>query len=132
MNDKTTSRPHIIAVDFDGTLCENRWPEIGEPYPGILAFCIAMRALGAKLILYTCRTGKELHAAVEWCRKHHLEFDAVNENLPETIAAFGGDTRKIVADQYIDDKAADMSAVDRIGIGILQRVIKGGGGADNG
>ena len=21
----------IIAVDFDGTLCENNWPEIGEP-----------------------------------------------------------------------------------------------------
>lgn len=20
----------IIAVDFDGTLCENKWPEIGE------------------------------------------------------------------------------------------------------
>ena len=22
--------PYIIAVDFDGTLCENNWPEIGR------------------------------------------------------------------------------------------------------
>lgn len=21
-------KPNIIAVDFDGTLCENKWPEI--------------------------------------------------------------------------------------------------------
>ena len=26
----------IIAVDFDGTLCENKWPEIGEPNTNLI------------------------------------------------------------------------------------------------
>ncbi len=77
----------IIAVDFDGTLCENKWPEIGDPYPGVIAFCLGQRMTGSKLILWTCRQGKELQAAIDWCRQFHLTFDAVNENLPEHIAA---------------------------------------------
>ena len=43
--------------------------------------------------------------AVEWCRKWELEFDAVNENLPEIIERYGSDGRKIYADVYIDDKS---------------------------
>ena len=43
--------------------------------------------------------------AVEWCKKHGLAFDAVNENLPEVIALYGNDSRKVSADLYIDDKS---------------------------
>ena len=105
----------IIAVDFDGTLCENKWPEIGDPYPGVIAFCLGQRMTGSKLILWTCRQGKELQAAIDWCRQFHLTFDAVNENLPEHIAAFGGDTRKVYADMYIDDKSEKIDMVDFVG-----------------
>ena len=86
-----SGRRPIIAVDFDGTLCVSKWPEIGAPRFGVIAYCIAARATGSRLILWTNRNGKELEAAVEWCRGHHLEFDAVNENLQECIDAFGGD-----------------------------------------
>ena len=82
--EKEGRRP-IIAVDFDGTLCVSKWPEIGEPRFGVIAYCIAARATGSRLILWTNRTGKELEAAVEWCRGHHLEFDAVNENLQTVL-----------------------------------------------
>ena len=41
---------------------------------------------------------------MEWCRKWELEFDAVNENLPEIIERYGSDGRKIYADVYIDDQ----------------------------
>jgi hypothetical protein len=61
---------------------------------------------GAKLILWTCRTGALLDAAVSWCKDEGLTFDAVNENLPEIIEAFGSDTRKIFANEYIDDLAS--------------------------
>lgn len=121
----------IIAVDFDGTLCENKFPEIGEPRSGVLAYCIAKKALGAKLILWTCRTGQDLQAAVDWCKEHSLEFDAVNENLPEHIEAFGGDTRKVFADQYIDDKSARLDIIDYSGTWLLRKTL-GSGGADNG
>lgn len=55
--------------------------------------------------MWTCRTDGKLKDAIEWCKEHGLKFDAVNENLPERIAMFGTDPRKIGADEYIDDKA---------------------------
>jgi hypothetical protein len=100
----------IIAVDFDGCLCTNAWPEIGEPNTKLIYRLKFRRAHGDKLILWTCREGDKLREAVEWCRKHHLEFDAVNENLPEMNALYGNDSRKIGADRYIDDKAERVTA----------------------
>lgn len=96
----------IIAVDFDGTLCSNAWPYIGSANHYLMSILIRLRQnKGYKLILWTCRTGQQLEEAVAWCKERGLEFDAVNENLPEMIEAFGGDTRKIVADYYLDDKS---------------------------
>ena len=95
----------IIAVDFDGTLCENKWPEIGEPNTNLIGYLIEMRkSFGAKIILWTCRVGEMLDKAVNWCSEHRLEFDAVNENLPHIVERFGSDTRKIFANVYIDDR----------------------------
>ena len=95
----------IIAVDFDGTLCKNAWPEIGEPIQDTINYILyAQKELGARLILWTCRADKMLNEAVEWCAAHGIIFDAVNENLPEIVAAFGSDTRKIFANKYIDDR----------------------------
>lgn len=94
---------NIIAVDFDGTLCENKYPKIGEPNEQIIAYIRGMKKLGARLILWTCRSGKLLQDAVEWCSERGIVFDAVNENLPDIIEYFGGDTRKVYAHEYIDD-----------------------------
>lgn len=95
----------IIAVDFDGTLCENKWPEIGEPNTELIGYLIMMqKTVGAKIILWTCRIGEMLDRAVNWCSEHGLEFDTVNENLPHIIERFGSDTRKIFANMYIDDR----------------------------
>ena len=96
----------IIAVDFDGTLCVNRYPEIGFGNYELVQYLIEQKKTGAKLILWTCRSGKLLAEAVLWCRERGLTFDAVNENLPEIIEAFGSDTRKIFANEYIDDLAS--------------------------
>jgi hypothetical protein len=95
---------YAYAVDFDGTLCENAWPNIGAPNYAMLEYCINLRACGHKLILWTCRDGDSLREAIEWCSGYGLAFDAVNENLPERIALFGTDPRKVGADYYIDDK----------------------------
>ena len=94
----------IIAVDFDGTLCENNWPEIGAPNEELLEYLRNRKKDGDKLILWTCRVGDMLQKAVEWCEERNLAFDAVNENLPEIIENFGSDTRKIFANEYIDDR----------------------------
>lgn len=94
----------IYAVDFDGYLCRNKWPNIGEPRRLIIWYFKRKKRRGHKLILNTCREGKLLQEAIDWCAKHGLYFDAHNENLPERIAEYGRDCRKISADRYCDDK----------------------------
>lgn len=95
----------IYAVDFDGTLAVTRFPEIVEPKRKVVAAVKMLKANGHKVILWTSRAGRDLEAAVEWCHGQGLEFDAVNEPLPEQVARWGNDTRKVYADFYIDDKA---------------------------
>lgn len=98
----------IYAIDFDGTLCSDRFPEIGEPYLNRIDTVKRLKREGHKIILWTCRqndkNGRHLDNAVNWCRDYGLVFDAVNENLPEVQTEWGGDTRKVYCDYYIDDK----------------------------
>lgn len=93
-----------IAVDFDGTLCFSKWPELGEPNQPLIDYLQKWKSQGNKLILWTCRAGDALDAAVAWCQSHQLEFDAVNDNLPEIIEYYGTNSRKISCDYYIDDR----------------------------
>lgn len=95
----------IIAVDFDGTLCENCYPEIGDVNMDLLLFLKEHQKKGSKIILWTCRCGEALREAVLWCKKQGLKFDAINTNVPENILQYGSDSRKIYADLYIDDRA---------------------------
>ena len=108
--------PYIVAVDFDGTLCENAFPEIGAPKQEIIDTIKEYRSFGWKIILWTCRNKEHLTKAVEWCNQQGLVFDSINENLPEVEEVFGGYTRKIFADVYIDDKNVLLKEVDRSGI----------------
>ena len=79
----------IIAVDFDGTLCTDCFPKIGQPNTALIELLKGLRRQGRQIILWTCRCGNQLEEAVEWCRKWELESDG----------------RKIYADVYIDDKS---------------------------
>ena len=71
----------VIAVDFDGTLCEAQWPGIGNANYPVINELILQKKQGDKVILWTCRTGKMLNDAVKWCYARGLCFDAINENL---------------------------------------------------
>lgn len=79
----------IYATDFDGTLCESIFPSIGKPNMALINHLIKRRKQGNKIILWTC------------------EFDAINENLPEMVEFCDGESRKVFADVYIDDKAVN-------------------------
>lgn len=96
-------RNSIYAVDFDGTLCENKWPEIGEANDGLINFLINKRRQGSEVILYTMREGQRLDEAVSWCKTRGLIFDAVNDNTTTMKGVFGNNPRKVYADFYIDD-----------------------------
>ena len=97
----------VVAVDFDGTLAVTQFPEIIKPIPEMIRVCRKKKENGDILILWTCRAGKDLEDAVEWCRGQGLVFDHVNENVPEHVEFFGNDSRKIWAHEYIEDKAVN-------------------------
>ena len=69
-----------IAVDFDGTVVEHQYPEIGKEKLFAFQTLKELEKRGARLILWTFRAGKELEEAVEYCRKNGREFYAVNKN----------------------------------------------------
>lgn len=96
----------IIAVDFDGTLAENKWPEIGKPNKRLIQYLINCRKHGIYVVLSTMREGQLLNNALEFCQNNGLEFDAVNDNVQEAKDFYGSNPRKIYADWYIDDHMA--------------------------
>lgn len=94
-----------IAIDFDGCLCSNAYPEIGAPHWDVIAKAKLEQKNGAGLILWTCRKERLLQEAIEACSIWGLEFDAVNDSLPEWIKEYGNSPRKVGATEYWDDRA---------------------------
>jgi gamma-glutamyl-gamma-aminobutyrate hydrolase PuuD len=85
-------RPHF-DIAFGKAVLKRRMPVLG-----ICAGCQLLNIVsGGKLI-------QHLDNAVEWCKQRGIVFDAVNENLPEVKERWGGDTRKVYCDYYVDDK----------------------------
>lgn len=95
----------IAAVDFDGTIVEDRYPEIGKVNERTVKYIKHLKKNGYKLILWTCRNGIDLTKAIEFCRNIGLVFDAINDNLPEIKVKYQNNSRKIFANIYIDDRA---------------------------
>ncbi len=95
----------IIAVDFDGTIVEDKYPDIGNEKPFAIQTLKMLIEERHRLILWTVREGRELENAVEWCHQRGVDFYAVNKDFPEermdTNAVF---SRKIKADLFIDDR----------------------------
>ncbi len=91
-----------IAVDFDGTIVENRYPDIGKPRLFAFESLKKLQEEGHRLILWTYRHGPKLDEAVEFCKEKGLEFYAVNKSYPEED--FEEMSRKILADIFIDDR----------------------------
>ena len=95
----------IIAVDFDGTIVEHRYPAIGPELPFAIDTLRQLAAEGHRLILWTVREGQYLDEAVEFCRSRGLEFYAVNRDYPEEVQEHNHHfTRKLKADLWIDDR----------------------------
>ena len=94
-----------IAIDFDGTIVEDRYPEIGEERPFAIDTLKMLIRDRHKLILWTVREGETLEDAVEWCRQRGVEFYAINRDYPEeTLDNNQHFSRKIKADVWIDDR----------------------------
>jgi len=102
----------VIAVDFDDCICTNNWPSVGLPNWKVIDAIKKEQSLGTAIILWTCREGISLQNAVNACKTWGIEFDAINENVPERIREWGRDSRKVSADEYWDDLAVRKSVHD--------------------
>ena len=94
-----------IAVDFDGTIVEHRYPEIGKEIPFATETLRMLIKDHHKLILWSVREGKLLEDAVEWCKARGVEFYAINRDYPEeTWDNNPHFSRKLKVDVFIDDR----------------------------
>ena len=101
----------ILAIDFDGTISLGIWPEVGPANDRLISYLLDRKRYGDKLILWTCRAGAALDAAIAFCAQHGLHFDAVNDNLPEIVERYGSNSRKITCDYYIDDRSLTVESM---------------------
>ena len=88
----------VIAVDFDGTIVEHRYPRIGEEIPFAIDTLKLLQQEKHRLILWSVREGALLDEAVEWCKARGLEFYAINKDYPEEQKDHQGFSRKLKAD----------------------------------
>lgn len=93
----------VIAIDFDGTIVEHKFPDIGNEIKNAFTVLKKLKADGHILILWTYRSGEELKNAIKYCKRNGLEFHAINNNSDDEDFDFTY-SRKIYADLYIDDR----------------------------
>lgn len=92
-----------IAVDFDGTVVTDAYPEIGKPMPFALQ---TLKELSKKhqIIMWTCRVGHYLTDAIKVLEDAGVKIYAVNSNFPDEEVGGSHFMRKIDADMFIDDR----------------------------
>jgi hypothetical protein len=93
----------IIAIDFDGTIVDDAFPEIGEPKLFVFETLKQLVEKRHQLILWTTRTGNQLQKAVDFCKENGVEFYAINNSYPDEKFQ-DMESRKIMCDLFISNK----------------------------
>lgn len=94
-----------IAIDFDGTIVDDRYPDIGREKPFAIEVLKKLIEERHRLVLWTVREGKLLDQAVEFCRERGVEFYAINRDYPEEEREHNRHfSRKLKVDLFIDDR----------------------------
>lgn len=94
----------IVAVDFDGTICEASYPEVGKERHKAKKYINKLYNEGYGIVINTCRTNESACAAIKFLKNRDIKYHYFNTNFPHLIEQYGTDCRKISADVYIDDK----------------------------
>lgn len=101
-----------IAVDFDGTVVDHAYPDVGRNAPDVVRVLNKLVAKGHKLILFTMRSGQYLHDAQDWFETHEIELYGVQTNPTQKSWT---DSPKAYAQIYIDDAALGAPLIDIAG-----------------
>lgn len=93
-----------LAIDFDDTIVESLYPNIGELRKDAKEIINKLYEEGHYIIINTCRAEDYELMAEQFLNQHQIHFHKMNANRAQDILFFGMDCRKISADVYIDDK----------------------------
>ena len=69
-----------LCIDFDGTMVEHEFPYLGKPIDDSVYWMQRYVVAGAKIVLWTMRSGRELQHAVDYCAQAGIELYGVNRN----------------------------------------------------
>ena len=94
----------LIAVDFDGTIVEDKYPAVGKAMPFAIETLKMLQEDGHRIILWTYRHGSKLQEAVDFMQAQEVPPYAVNRSYPEEVPNPGDVSRKIHADLFIHDR----------------------------
>ena len=95
---------YVIAIDFDGTIVQHMYPDIGETMDGALEGLHQLAMDGHHIVIWTCRVGKELIDVRNWLNGNGVIYDALNHNAGCVNFPTGP---KIYYDILVDDRAWD-------------------------
>ena len=93
-----------VLVDFDGTLCQFKYPDMGPPRDGARMFMKALISRGLKPVIWSSRMSPEIYteeeraASVEkialWCKRYNIPHEAIDT----------GNCGKRLCLAYVDDR----------------------------
>ena len=93
----------VVCCDFDGTIVEHKFPDIGRLLPGAIAVLKEIKSAGHQLVIWTCRENRYKEEAVAFLVSQGVKPDAVNQNVID-VAPDNKDPRKVFGNIYIDDR----------------------------
>ena len=100
----TVRKSLLIAVDFDGTIVDDKYPAVGKAKPFAIETLKMLQNDGHRIILWTYRHGRKLDEAVQFLHDQGVPPYAVNRSYPEEASHPDDVSRKIHADLFIDDR----------------------------
>lgn len=104
----------VVAVDFDGTIVNDKFPEIGNIKTKTVELMKKLKEKGHLVIVWTCRSGHNLDDAVDFLNKNNILYDYINENPQDPYAIAGWQGRKVFCDIYLDDRAVNIKDIDEV------------------
>lgn len=104
MNKCEPTKSLVLAIDFDGCIVEEAYPEIGELIPNAKQMINQLYLDGHYIIIWTCRTGEALLQAEVFLLEKGIRFHKINHHHPKDILKYKQFGPKVGADVYVDDK----------------------------
>lgn len=110
-------KKRTIAVDFDGTIVEHKFPEIGTIKGNVVDRIREWYEQGHTICIWTCRTEKYAEEAQQFLYDNNIPYHFFNEN---PNCSFDDNCRKILANIYLDDRALNVDDLDSFNLDTME------------